>query len=224
MPACAMHASGNMTRYGPATATVVSDDGMPRSAPMTTTTAKTKAAWRGAVGSIRRFYTTEEPAPSPEIDETAEDATARPGPPGTVEVVHGVLRCVVRVSRVGCDPIDFPVNHRDGRNITFTDPRGRDAGTAGVTGLWGTRPAPPVHKPRPLSPTAFQLELARLIGAEPATEIVRTILAPDFFGAGVQPTGPRFRATKRPAHPKRRPKPGMAQAASFTGNISWPVE
>jgi hypothetical protein len=73
-------------------------------------------------------------------------------------------------------------NHREGRDITFTDPRGRNMGTAGVTGIWGTRPAPPVVNPRPLSMSAFRIEAARLIGAARADEIIRTISAPDFFG------------------------------------------
>ena len=30
-------------------------------------------------------------------------------------------------------PVRFLVNARDGRELTFTDPRGRDAGTAGAT-------------------------------------------------------------------------------------------
>jgi hypothetical protein len=50
-----------------------------------------------------------------------------------------------------------------------------------VTGLWGTLSAPPVYKPRPLSPSAFRVELARLIGAERAEKIISAILAPDFF-------------------------------------------
>jgi hypothetical protein len=68
-----------------------------------------------------------------------------------------------------------------GRDVTFSDPRDRNAGTAGVTGMWGTRPAPPVTKPRALQQVVFRIELTRLVGAERADEIVRTILAPDFF-------------------------------------------
>ena len=37
-------------------------------------------------------------------------------------------------------------------------------------------------KPRPLSISAFRIEAARLIGAERADEIIRTISSPDFFG------------------------------------------
>jgi hypothetical protein len=77
--------------------------------------------------------------------------------------------------------ISFLVNLREDRDITFTDPRGRNIGTAGVTGIWGTRPAPPVVKPRPLSISAFRIEAARLIGAERADEIIRTLSAPGFF-------------------------------------------
>ena len=161
-------------------------------APMATTTmAKNNAAWQAEVGSKRRFYATEEPEQPPAASQATTDAAADPPPPGTVTVIRSVTRYVVRVCRVDCDPIDFPINHREGRGITFTDPRDRGTGIAGVTGIWGTRPAPPVHKPRPLSPTAFRLELARLIGTEPAAELVQAVLAPGFFPVGFKRrTGP----------------------------------
>ena len=174
----------------------------------TIATAKVSPAWQAEVGSLRRFYTTEEPDPFAELDLGAEVASARPAPPATVTVLHSVLRCVVRVSRPGCDAIDFFVNHRGGRDITFTDPRGRDLGIAGVTGIWGTRPAPIVYKPRPLLPTAFRAELARLIGAEPAASIVAEILAPGFFPERAGPPTPRNRAAERPRASRAATVPG----------------
>jgi hypothetical protein len=81
----------------------------------------------------------------------------------------------VEVSRTDHDPIRFRLNHRKARSVSVTDPRGRDAGTAGVTGIWGTLPAPRPNRPKSLTLTGFQGELARLIGQEPAAEIVRTI-------------------------------------------------
>jgi hypothetical protein len=57
----------------------------------------------------------------------------------------------------------FLVNHREGQDITFTDPRGRNMGTAGVTGIWGTRLAPPVVKPRQLAQVEISSRKIRAI-------------------------------------------------------------
>jgi len=147
---------------------------------MTTTASKSRPAWQAEVNWEKRHYVTEEEAPADEIEETAEGAIARAPEKRTVEVLKSVTECFVHVFRPGCERIRFRVNHRPGQDITFSDPRGRNAGTAGVTGIWGTLPAPPVDKPRPLSRSAFRVELARLIGAERAGEIVQT-LSDDFF-------------------------------------------
>ena len=149
---------------------------------MTATAIKSKPAWQAEVRWGRRYYTTEELVPSQEAQETADGTVAKAPEMTTVKVQHSVAACFVDFSRPGCDPIRFLVNHREGRDITFTDPRGRNLGTAGVTGIWGTRPAPRVDKPRPLSKSTFRIEAARLIGAERADEIIRILSAPDFFG------------------------------------------
>jgi hypothetical protein len=149
---------------------------------MTTSTSRNKSVWQAEVRWGKRYFTTEEQVPSQEAEESADGTAARAPEVTTVTVQHWVLACFVDFSRPGRDRISFLVNHREGRDITFTDPRGRNMGPAGVTGIWGTRPAPPVVKPRPLSISAFRIEAARLIGAERADEIIRTISSPDFFG------------------------------------------
>jgi hypothetical protein len=149
---------------------------------MTTAASKSKPVWRAEVRWGKRYYTTEEQVPTQDADESADGAAAKAPKTTTATVQHWVAACFVDFSRYGCDRISFLVNHREGRDITFTDPRGRNMGIAGVTGIWGTRPAPPVVKPRPLSISAFRIEAARLIGAERADEIIRTISSPDFFG------------------------------------------
>ena len=148
---------------------------------MTTTATKSKPVWQAGVRWGKRCYKTQEQVPSHEAAETANGEVAKVPEMTTVTVEHWVVACFVDFSRPGCDRISFLVNHREGRDITFTDPRGRNMGTAGVTGIWGTRPAPPVVKPRPLSISGFRIEAARLIGAERADEIIRTISSPDFF-------------------------------------------
>jgi hypothetical protein len=148
---------------------------------MATTAIKRKPVWQAEVRWGKRCYTTKEQVPSQDAEETADGKVAKAPEMTTVTVEHWVAACFVHFSRPGCDRISFPVNHREGRDITFTDPRDRNMGTAGVTGIWGTRPAPPVDKPRPLSKSAFRIEAARLTGAERADEIVRTLSAPDFF-------------------------------------------
>jgi hypothetical protein len=92
-----------------------------------------------------------------------------------------VWACLVEFSRPGCEPIRFRVNPlKDGR-FTFSDPRGRDAGTGGTTGLWGTRPALRQLRPRSLTPSAFKAEAARFVGKERADEIVRQVVSHEFF-------------------------------------------
>jgi hypothetical protein len=89
--------------------------------------------------------------------------------------------CFIRFDRAGREPIRFRVNpSKDGR-LTFSDPRGRNAGTAGTTGIWGTLPPLPVSRPRSLSPTAFKREAARFIGEARASQIVDEITNHDFF-------------------------------------------
>jgi hypothetical protein len=92
-----------------------------------------------------------------------------------------VRACLVEFTRPGCDPIRFRVNPlKDGR-FTFSDPRGRNAGTGGTTGLWGTRPALRPLRPRSLTSSAFKEEAARFVGRERADEIVRQVVSHEFF-------------------------------------------
>ena len=71
--------------------------------------------------------------------------------------------------------IRFRVNRRDDRVVSFTDYREQGSGTAGTTGIWGTLPPQPAGKPRSLTPTGFRLELAKLVGAERADEIIGSL-------------------------------------------------
>ena len=89
--------------------------------------------------------------------------------------------CVVEFSRRGIKPIRFRVNPRNDGTFTFSDPRGRDSGIAGTTGIWGTRPALRVVRPRSLTPTAFKVQAARYVGKERADEIVRQVVNHEFF-------------------------------------------
>jgi hypothetical protein len=89
------------------------------------------------------------------------------------EVERVTIRvCFVDFSRAGIDPIRFRVNALQDGRFTFSDPRGRNSGTAGTTGIWGTRP-----------PTNFRVEAARLIGADRADQIVRQIMNHEFFSS-----------------------------------------
>jgi len=92
-----------------------------------------------------------------------------------------VRACLVEFSRTGSKPIRFRVNPRKDGTFTFSDPRGRDAGTGGTTGIWGTRPALRPLRPRSLTPTAFKVEAARFVGTERADEIVRQVVSHEFF-------------------------------------------
>jgi hypothetical protein len=50
-------------------------------------------------------------------------------------------------------------------------------GTAGTRGIWGTLPEQRAGSPCSLTPTGFRMEVARLIGADRADEIVRELMA-----------------------------------------------
>jgi len=132
---------------------------------MMTATTNRNPAWQAEVKWEPRYVHMEE--------ETAEGET--------VDTFLKVWDCFADVFRPGGDQIRFRVNRRDGRCLTFTDLRDRTAGTAGTTGIWGTRPAPRADRPRALTPTGFKAEVARLIGAERAEEIVRLLLERDSF-------------------------------------------
>ena len=86
-----------------------------------------------------------------------------------------ILVCFVDFLRDDCKRIRFWVNFRKDGRFTFSDPRERDSGTLGTTGLWGMLPPLRVPKPRSLTPTSFKVEAARFVGAERAAEIVREV-------------------------------------------------
>ena len=92
-----------------------------------------------------------------------------------MEILVSAIGCFVDFTRPGCEGIRFRVNHRKDGRFTFSDPRGRDAGTAGTTGLWGTRPPMRASRPRSLTPNAFKAEAARLAGEQKAEQIVLEI-------------------------------------------------
>ncbi len=71
--------------------------------------------------------------------------------------------------------IQFRVNRRNDRLVSFTDYREQDTGTAGTAGIWGTLPQQPPGKRRSLTPTAFRHELAALVGEERADEILTSL-------------------------------------------------
>jgi hypothetical protein len=148
---------------------------------MTTARSERKPAWQAEVKWGTRSYTTDELVRKGEIEETADGELVEAPEDKIVKVLHRVRVRVVHVFRTGCQRIRFLVNHREGREVTFTDPRERNAGTAGTTGIWGTLPALPAGMPRPLSVTAFRAELGRLVGAERAEEVIRSVTSPDFF-------------------------------------------
>jgi len=136
----------------------------------------TRPAWTAKVKWKRRYYLkpveTRQAAvpetPAIELEELPEDETG--------DHFDTLWECFVDVFPPGNERIRFRVNHREGRDLTFTDPRDRTAGTAGTTGRWGTPPPPRVVKPRPLTLIEFRAELARLIGAEKAEEITSDLV------------------------------------------------
>jgi hypothetical protein len=135
---------------------------------MTTAARTSSPTWQAEVVWESRHVRIEEEPPEDEPDAIPEFSTMK------------IWICFVDVSRQADEQLRFRVNHRAGRSLTVTDPRDRLAGTANTTGIWGTRPAPRASRPRPMSLIGFQVELARLIGAKPAEEIIRSIRA-DFF-------------------------------------------
>ena len=93
-----------------------------------------------------------------------------------MEILVSAAGCFVDFTRPGCERIRFRMNRRKDRRFTlFSDPRGRDAGTAGTTGLRGTRPPMRAYRPRSLTPNAFKAEAARLARAQKAEQIILEI-------------------------------------------------
>jgi len=140
---------------------------------MTDVTTNSNLAWRAELKWESRWVPMPEETPGGEMDETLENETG-------VSFLKA-WDCFVDVLRPGCERIRFRVNRRKDRRLTFTDRRESLTGTAGTTGIWGTRPAPRAGRPHAMTPTAFKVEVARLIGAEQAEEIVRELLEGVFF-------------------------------------------
>jgi hypothetical protein len=92
-----------------------------------------------------------------------------------------ILVCLICFSRPGIEPIRFRVNPLKNGRFTFSDPRGLNSGTAGTTGIWGTRPALRASRPRSLTPTDFIAQAARFIGIERAEQIVQQVMNHEFF-------------------------------------------
>ncbi len=100
---------------------------------MTNATRTSNPAWHAELTWERRSIPMTNESPKGETEESPE---------GEAEVRFLKVRdCFVDVSRSGEERIRFRVNHRRGCSLTVTDPRDRLFGTAGTTGVWGTRPA-----------------------------------------------------------------------------------
>jgi hypothetical protein len=105
--------------------------------------------------------------------------------------------CVVEFSRPGVEPVRFRVNALDDGRFTFSDPRGRNAGTAGTTGIWGTLPALRAPRPRSLTPTEFKAEAARYVGIERAGQVVEQAMNEKFFSRDLRHLRDVFTQRKR---------------------------
>jgi len=150
--------------------------------PMTTTTpGNSNPSWRAEVKWERRYYRLEEEVPKDEIQETPQGETKGTPETQTVETIESVRECFVDVFKPGGERIRFRVNRREGRPLSFTDPREQFTGAGGTRGIWGTLPEQPAGSPRSLTPTAFREEVARLIGSDRSEEIVRSLRARQFF-------------------------------------------
>jgi len=152
---------------------------------MTTATSTPKPARQAEVTWENRSGTRKKRVRKGQIEKTADGELVKATEDRIDEIEYSCMVRVVHVFRPGsergCDRLRFQINERDRGEITFSDPRERNAGTVGTTGIWGTLPPLPACKPRPLSVITFRVELARLIGAERAEEIMRTVILPDFF-------------------------------------------
>ena len=139
-----------------------------------------KPAWESQICCERRFLVTEYEVKITENEgaaDTEPTATGKPAPKVRIvkEVGH-VDEFFVDFDGPAGGRIRFRVNMLKNGRFTFSDPRERTTGTAGTTGIWGTRPAARLARPRSLAPTAFKLEAARLIGIERAEELLRAIM------------------------------------------------
>jgi hypothetical protein len=192
---------------------------------MDTPTSQLKPSWQAEIKWKRRFYTVTEEVPAadePGGRSAGARRRARAAAPRAkfralrveiiqtpekqiVNTLHSVMECFVDVFNARGDRISFRVNMGDGRDLTFTDPRDKLAGRAGLRGIWGTLPEPPPNPPRPLTPTDFKDVDARLIGPERAEQIVKEILTGDFFApANAKCSTPRTPASRSPSPQRGR--------------------
>jgi len=117
---------------------------------MTTAASKSNPAWQAKVKCERRYVPMTEETTDGEMKETTDGEIARRPPTTrwrkaeegeTVDMWLKVADSFVDVFRPGGERIRFRVNRPNERHLTFTDPRERNSGTAGTTGIWGTLPA-----------------------------------------------------------------------------------
>jgi len=143
---------------------------------MTIKTNVSKPAWTAKVTFVRRCYRIPAETRDVALPETLAVEVEDLAEAETRDLLGKVSDCYVDMFRPSDERIRFRVNRRKGRWLTFSDPRDRIKGIAGTTGLWGTLPPQPAVKPRPSTLTEFRAELARLIGAEKAQEIIKDLL------------------------------------------------
>jgi hypothetical protein len=185
---------------------------------MTTVVSESSRAWQAEVKWRRRCYAVKRELPKVESDETSAVDSGESPATQTVETFHVACECFVEVFQPGGARISFRVNRRQGRSLTFTDPREQWTGTAGTRGIWGTLPEQPAGKPRSLTPTAFLAEVARLIGAERAAEIVRGLMASNFFAPSNDSC--QMWSDRRRGRVKRPPIPSGGRASVRAGTAA----
>ena len=96
-------------------------------------------------------------------------------PDGEIKIVSRPLTLLyVTLDRGDGEQIAFCVSWPKGR-LVFSDNRECHTGTAGSTGQWGTHSPSKAGKRRTLTPTAWKVEVSRLIGMEKAEQIVRIL-------------------------------------------------
>jgi hypothetical protein len=139
---------------------------------MMTTINATKPSWKASLEWERRFFPRQVQVARATTSNTAAAESGEQETHEPAMVFEQVWQCFVDVIPPCGERIRFRVNHRQGRSITITDPRDRTAGTGGTTGPWGTLPPPRTITPRPLTLLEFTAELARLIGANRATDVI----------------------------------------------------
>jgi hypothetical protein len=150
---------------------------------MATARADVKPLWQAKLKWTSRCI--EVPARSDASEEINGAEPASEKKDAEAVVLLSVWSCFVEIFRPECGRVLFRVNHTKSGRITFTDKRDCQTGIAGTTGISGTRPPLRVPRPRSLTPTAFKVEAARLVGRERAEQLL-----PEITGRGSRRTGP----------------------------------